>query len=83
MAESLACDHLLREGVDVHQHSVPDVDAAAIDFFDLALHLERGEIGHFGEGSARHGMVADLEGLRVHPALRVVGQVVDDAVKGL
>ena len=64
----------------------PDVlvggDAAAIDLFDLGVHEQGGEVGHFGEDHAGVDVVADLEGLGIHPALGVVGMEDEEAGDG-
>ena len=55
--------------------SLPARDAAAVGLFDLDVHLEGVEVGHFGEIHAGVDVVADFEGPHVVPALAVVGGV--------
>ena len=57
-------------------------NAAAIDFFDLGVHEESGEVGHFGEDHAGVDVVANFEGLGIHPALGVIGIEDEEAGDG-
>jgi len=61
------------EGIDANLDFLISGNAAAIDLFDLGVHEESGEVGHFGEDHAGVDVVADFEGLGVDPALGVVG----------
>ncbi len=63
------------------QHLIAHRDTPAIGLVHFAFHLERGKIGNLRQNPAWHRMIADLERLRVVPSLRIIRQIIDDAIE--
>src|SRR6185437_7021534 len=70
------------KGIEMHADGLADGDLAAIGLGDLGEEGEGREVRDFAEGAAGPDVVADFEGLGVHPALGVVHRVGDDACDG-
>ena len=64
----------------MHADIVADGHAAAIHFIQLSFHADGREIGNVRQRGVGPGVVAHFEGLPVHPALRCVHLIDDNAI---